>query len=118
MKYLKFLLFLVVISPLNNCDRDFQKPKTVSEKAIWVGGTDGGVWIESSIKSDSSAVLKIYSHNGIVLKNSEYVLAELCEDVNLSNEILSNKMSAFDGANVILNISVNDRFCTLREISN
>ncbi|MEQ8578249.1 MAG: hypothetical protein RIC57_12100 [Balneola sp.] len=113
MKYLKLIILSIALITFSNCNQDFQRPKTVPEKANWVGGSDGGVWIESYIRSDSSAVLKIYSHNGDILKNSEFILNKECRDVELSEEVLNSKMSAFDGSSLLLSISRNDRLCTL-----
>ena len=118
MKSPMLTLIIFLLLTIISCEQSFEKPKNVPEKATWLGGTDGGVWIEFLEAKDSSVALKIYSHNGEVLKNTEYISSEGCRDIKLNKVTLIEDISAFDGSNIILNIIENDRFCTLREIDN
>lgn len=110
----RILLTIAVVAILiTGCNESFERPKNVPQKAIWVGGSDGGVWIESISKRDSTFMLKVFSQNGALLEDAFFTMNEECKDVILNQDELAKKFSAFDGNDIILNLKYEGKFCSL-----
>ena len=54
-----FILFLSACEPQSSYEPE-SRPSSVPEQALWIGGADGGIYLEISKTSDSTYYSKIY----------------------------------------------------------
>lgn len=78
-----------------------KKPSEVPNEAVWVGGADGGVWVEVGKLESRRAHLKIFEDfKGAVLADGWFVFSSGCaiDDINK----MKRAFGAYDGERIIL----------------
>ena len=62
----KFVFFILILCSLNSCGQDEKtelitpvRPDPVPDKAMWIGGVDGGAWVLlSKLKDDPAGIYR------------------------------------------------------------
>ena len=76
------------------------RPQNVPAQASWVGGADGGVYIQTVKFERKRAQLKVFMETGDVLSEGWFSLSEGCEFD--TSEQMAEEFGGFDGNVVIL----------------
>jgi hypothetical protein len=102
MREINCLFVALLLSILLGCQKyQPEKPKNISLNAIWVAGSDGGMWVDCVISTDNSYNCLINLENGDLHFNGIFV------------KIGKNKTDATDNEHfsAVANINQNDKLC-------
>ena len=92
---LSILIWMFVIA----CKQDReQRLKNDPNNAIWIGGADGGCWIQYGVITDSSIEATIFHENGEVWEKGILKKQGNCK---ISKETLGKTITGFDGENLL-----------------
>ena len=107
----KVFYFLMLVGILG-CYRQStpEKPDTVPDEAKWVGGLDGGVWLQiNEVISNNSILANVYFESGNERDKGLFV-AEDCfpDDILITKKFLYESANSYDG--VRLSFKHNNRY--------
>lgn len=111
------LIFIAIFIPviMFGCYGEYKpdKPTTVPENAIWVGGLDGGVWLKiDKVISSNTIKAEIYFESGRK-RASGIFKSDDCfpDDIQLSVDLLYEWANFSDG--VSINFRYEDSYCSM-----
>jgi len=111
-------IFLCLFLPiLFGCGSTQQPQRIISipETAIWIGGSDGGVWFDVGNKKDSSWPIRIFNdYTGQLIDSGTFVVCHYCRNEDLFNVI--NEINFYDGERIHLTRKVGGRNCHLDKV--
>ena len=104
------LLFIWLIIPY---DRVWEKPENVPDSAVWVGGCDGGNWIELVDFKEDTIRFRLYADwNGELILDADFVYQKK-DDTRLTKANWDKYLDFFDGESIATNIIRDNRYCHL-----
>ena len=105
------LLFIWLIIPY---DRVWEKPENVPDSAVWVGGCDGGNWIELVDFKEDTIRFRLYADwNGELILDADFVYQKK-DDTRLTKANWDKYLNYFDGEVICTQIIRDDnRYCLL-----
>ena len=88
---------------------------TIPDKAVWVGGADGGNWYElSKVVSNNTFKIKIYNDfSGDTIIDTTFVLNPDCLLKEIDSLTLIKNFNFFDGSKVELLLPAQGKRCSL-----
>jgi len=101
-KYSIFILLLFVACKIKN---EITKPTNLSNSAMFKGGIDGGVWIDTTSNADNCLKVSIYSMRGDSIAEFNFFM----ENQKQASELINN-IIVYDG--VRLNFRNNENYAT------
>lgn len=98
-----FFLFVIVLTGCNLNTR--QKPNSVPSEAKWIGGVDGGVWVQTKEKiQDGQYLIIVYSDAGKLWVQDTFKIEKRCQTELPDSIDIIDLMSGFDGKDILLKI--------------
>lgn len=111
---LSFSIFLTCC--FSNVEKQHVRNKCIPENTVWVGGSDGGVWVSVDKTSINNAFfIKIYNEqDGTLWGEGKFILDENCCVQSITPFEIKRNLEAWTGQNFLLNIIGKDkRYCQL-----
>lgn len=122
-KAMKMRILIILTVLFSACvgglkDEDKRKPIGTPEQAKWLGGADGGVWVNIKEHLENERYLiAVYTDGGILWVQDIYQVEQECiETLKQSNQKLFSLMNSFDGINFLLEIQnpMTNKYCYLK----
>lgn len=88
---------------------EWVKPSIVPESALWIGGSDGGVWVEVVDFKPDAIRFRIYRDmDGVLMLDADFCSAN-CQDMQITKENLAMVIKSYDGEN--FNVKDENKAC-------
>lgn len=98
--FIGLVVFIVYIGSLISFE-ERQKPANIPQTSFWVGGLDGGVWVNlDEKKSDTLYYFTIYFENGGIWEKGWFSPECVIKEQNLQG-----KIKFFDGTKIEYNVN-------------
>lgn len=93
---MKFARILFVLIILNSCKRQVSRPSNISSDAFYLGGSDGGVWLDTSVINASCLNIIVIWDTGDTAGIFNYEISRF----NNSDSVV-NDIRGFDGEKIV-----------------
>ncbi len=108
------LLCIFIVWRFNRPCEEWERPSNVPVEAAWIGGCDGGIWLEFvDIQTPDTIRFKIYRDwNGDLILDANFV-CDSCPDMQITENNWRESFSHFDGETLcVLNqYQPNGQYC-------